>query len=163
MNLKVSTSELFFVDMSETTNETDSYNSHRGEVVRMRVDKWRGSITHLSDLTGIARTTLYRQFQNPEMEWEYILDIGDVIKHDFSEDFPEIKMYMSSHVKENAAKYQRSNPKDDLLEAAIHEIDKWKDIAYRNLSESQKHLSDSLSWQQKYYDLLFEVKGNKAS
>jgi hypothetical protein len=150
--------------MSETPNETTSYSVHRGELVRMRVDKWRGKITELADKTGMARTSLYRHFQNPQMDWDYILDIGDVINYDFSQDFPEIKMYTSSHVKESAGKYQRNNVKDEILEKAIHEIDRWKDIAYQNLQESQKHLAESQKWQKEYYDLLFKVNNpSKAS
>ena len=139
----LSTSKLSFVSMTETPHDTKLFNLHRGEVVRTYVDKWDGSIEKLGRIIGRSRASLYRDFDNPEMEWTYIVRIGRAIGHDFKAQFPEIAMYEESLVREDAGKY---DVKDEVLERAIREIDKWKDQAYKNLAESNK-------WKDLYIEL----------
>jgi hypothetical protein len=134
--------------MNETPHDTRPENIHRGEVVRSFVDKWYGSMERLGKKIGRSRASLYRDFENPEMDWIYILRIGAVIDHDFSEEFPEISMYSESFLREDAAKYL--NAKDEVLDRAIKEIDKWKSEAYKNLSEANK-------WKDMYYELALKT------
>lgn len=129
--------------MSDTPTGTKKNNTHRGEVVRNYVDKTKVKLTELADKIGRSRTSLYRDFENPEMEWKYILRIGAIIGHDFESDFPELSIHTESFLREEASTY---SAKDDVLDRAVREIDKWKTKAYENLSEANK-------WKDLYYEV----------
>lgn len=133
--------------MGETPNDTKARNIHRGERVREIVDKSKQTIGEVAERIGRSRTSLYRDFENPEMNWTYIMRIGAVIGHDFSADFPELSMYMENFVKEEVSSY---NAKDEVMERLVREIDKWKTEAYKNLAEMNK-------WKDLYYQLATET------
>ena len=133
--------------MTDTPDVTRAFTPNRGEVVKSIVDKSEVTYTKLADRIGISRQTLYRYFELNDLDFEWIIKIGAVIEHDFTAQFPELSMYMTSYVRENIAEYQSKNKHDDLLNQALKEIDMWKSKAYANLEEAQK-------WKDKYYDLI---------
>lgn len=133
--------------MTDTPNVTRDFTTHRGEIVKSIVDKSDVTYTKLASQIGVSRPTLYRYFENDELDFEVIIKIGAAIGHDFVSDFPEMSMYMTSYVRENIAEYQSKNKHDDLLNQALKEIDMWKSKAYANLEEAQK-------WKDKYYELI---------
>lgn len=133
--------------MTDTPNVTRDFTTHRGEIVKSIVDKSDFTYTKLASQIGVSRPTIYRYFENDELDFEVIIKIGAAIGHDFVSDFPEMSMYMTSYVRENIAEYQSKNKHDDLLNQALKEIDMWKSKAYANLEEAQK-------WKDKYYELI---------
>lgn len=136
-----------FVCMTDTPNITSDFTSGRGEIVKSIVDKYDVTYTKLATQIGVSRPTLYRYFENDELDYEVIVKIGAAIGHDFIKNFPEMSMYMTSYVRESIADYQSKNKHDDLLNQALKEIDMWKSKAYANLEEAQK-------WKDKYYELI---------
>lgn len=157
----LSTSKVSFVDMTDTPDGTMQLNVHRGEVVRAYVDKSGKSITEIAERIGRSRVSLYRDFDDAEMDWNYIMKIGAVIEHDFSKDFPELSLYKEQFIREEITAF---DPKDQLLNRALKEIDQWKTKAYENLSEAVKwkdkaydNLAESNKWKEAYYKLSLET------
>jgi hypothetical protein len=142
VSLNFSTRRLSFVDKNKTPMDTSNKTVHRGEIVKGVVDKSYLKVTQISHLVDRSRSQLYKDFDNPEMDWAVISKIGNAIKHDFSEDFPELTMYENAMVQEPTARYI----KDGDIELALSEIDKWKTEAYKNLAEANK-------WKDLYYEL----------
>lgn len=144
MEHNLSTRNMSFVYMSETPIGTKGQFVHRGQVVRVVVDKSGMYHTDVAARVQRSRTSLYRDYEDPNMDWQLILKIGAVIDHDFKEEFPEIALYEEQFIREEADHYKVKN---DALDRAIKEIDKWKSKAYENLAEATK-------WKDLYYELL---------
>jgi len=64
---------------------------HRGQLVEKIIRRSGLSLTKLSHRLGISRNTLYNRFQNPKLGYRFILEVGRIIHHDFTNDFPDMK------------------------------------------------------------------------
>ncbi len=64
---------------------------HRGQTVEKIVRRSGYSLTKLAKTLAISRNTLYNKFDNPDLGYSFIVEIGNIIHYDFSVDFPEIK------------------------------------------------------------------------
>jgi len=66
---------------------------HKGEIIEKAVRRSGISITELSKRIGISRRHIYNVFNNPDINWEIIVQIGKVIHYDFSKDFVELETF----------------------------------------------------------------------
>lgn len=64
---------------------------HKGQIVEKAARKSGYSLTRLAKALGISRNTLYNRFDNPNLGYSFIIDVGNIIHYDFTLDFPEIK------------------------------------------------------------------------
>ena len=69
---------------------------------------------------GYSRSSYYKHIDNPNLEFHILMAYGKAIKHDFTEEFPEMP------------KYLLEDPEVDYgnkitLEEAIRQRDQWKD------------------------------------
>jgi transcriptional regulator with XRE-family HTH domain len=65
--------------------------SHRGQIVEKIIRRSGYSITRLAKKLGISRNTLYNRFENANLGYRFIMEVGNVIHYDFTIDFPEMK------------------------------------------------------------------------
>lgn len=65
-------------------------NKHKGEIVENIVRKSGFSLKKLAERMKISRNTLYNRFRDPELGYEFIVDVGRIIHYNFSIDFPEL-------------------------------------------------------------------------
>jgi hypothetical protein len=79
---------------------------HRGEVVKEAVLKSGVKITKLYQELGISRPTLYRRFEEPNLAFGFIEQVGALIRHDFAQEFRELAPPAGSAVAEPAPSYQ---------------------------------------------------------
>ncbi len=63
---------------------------HRGEIIEKAIRESGYSITTVAQRLGKSRRWMYLLFENTAVSIELILQIGKIIYHDFSLDFPEI-------------------------------------------------------------------------
>ena len=63
---------------------------HRGEIIEKAIRESGYSITTIAQRLGKSRRWMYLLFENPTVSIELILQIGKIIYHDFSLEFPEI-------------------------------------------------------------------------
>lgn len=63
---------------------------HRGEIIEKAIRESGYSITTVAQRLGKSRRWMYLLFENPAVSIELILQIGKIIYHDFSLEFPEI-------------------------------------------------------------------------
>ncbi len=66
---------------------------HKGEIIESAVRASGYSITKLAKALGKSRRWVYQIFESSNVSIDYILQIGRVIHHDFSEDIKELKTY----------------------------------------------------------------------
>ncbi|MDO7877001.1 hypothetical protein Q5H93_19805 [Hymenobacter sp. ASUV-10] len=63
---------------------------HRGEIVAEAVRRSGMKLSRLHKVLGISRPTLYRRFEDPNLEFEFIKQVGRAIYYDFGQDFKEL-------------------------------------------------------------------------
>lgn len=62
---------------------------HRGQHISGIIQQLGLSKTTVAQRLKVNRTTLYNWLNDPELPWFRIKEIGEALKYDFSEDFPE--------------------------------------------------------------------------
>lgn len=114
---------------------------HKGEIIEKAVRQSGYSITKLAKKLGKSTRWMYHVFENSNVSIDYILGIGEIIHHDFSNEIKELKKHKMlneiQEIKESEAAFKSKQA----------ELENWKD-KYLSLLE-------------KYNDLL--VKWNKKS
>lgn len=63
---------------------------HRGEILQEVVLKSGVKVSRLYGALGISRPTLYRRFEDPNLSFEFIRRVGEIIYHNFAEEFKEL-------------------------------------------------------------------------
>jgi predicted transcriptional regulator len=69
---------------------------HKGEIVEKAIRQSGYSITKLAKKLGKSPRWMYYMFESNNVPIDYILEIGEFIHHDFSEDIKELKKYKAS-------------------------------------------------------------------
>lgn len=64
---------------------------HRGEIVHQAVRASGFKLKKVYEGLGKSRPTLDRYFDNPDLDWDTIQQIGSIIRHDFSQNFKELR------------------------------------------------------------------------
>ena len=64
---------------------------HRGEIVENATRKSGFSLKKLSERLRISRNTLYNRFKEPELSYEFIKAVGNIIHYNFAIDFAELR------------------------------------------------------------------------
>ena len=68
---------------------------HRGAVVEAIIRRSGFSIKVLAERLGVSRNTVYNKFREQDLSYEFIAKLGDVVRYDFTADFPELKTTIS--------------------------------------------------------------------
>ena len=61
--------------------------SHQGEILQEAIKNSGISITRIVDELGITRPTIYRKFKEETIDYSFVKRVGEIINHDFSNDF----------------------------------------------------------------------------
>jgi predicted transcriptional regulator len=64
---------------------------HRGEIVKKAVHQSGYSITKLAIKLGKSRRWMYQMFDNSSVSLDLVLQIGEIIHYDFSDEIREFK------------------------------------------------------------------------
>ncbi|WP_299823962.1 helix-turn-helix domain-containing protein [uncultured Pontibacter sp.] len=119
-------------------------NTHRGEIIREAIKASGVAIGVVADKLGISRKTLYNKFKESSIPFSFILRLGEVIHHDFSQEFP----HLSKSVKKEPAMPQSPVHTNLLLPFDGEPIETPKP---NNLKECEAEL---VTLQRKYIALL---------
>jgi predicted transcriptional regulator len=64
---------------------------HQGQILQEAIKSSGVSITHLVDELGITRPTIYRKFKDATIDYNFVKQVGEIIGHDFSNDFTPLQ------------------------------------------------------------------------
>lgn len=64
---------------------------HQGEILQEAIKSSGISITRIVDELGITRPTIYRKFKEETIDYSFVKKVGDIINHDFSNDFTALQ------------------------------------------------------------------------
>lgn len=100
---------------------------HRGEILKETIYKSGMPITELAKRLGKSRRWMYLMFDNSTVSLDLVLQIGKIIRHDFSDSIKEL----STSLKVNAS--PTTYEKEEIS------ADYWKD-KYLKLLEEYKEI-----------------------
>ncbi|RZJ87464.1 MAG: hypothetical protein EOO60_12180, partial [Hymenobacter sp.] len=60
---------------------------HQGEIVQEAIKNSGISITRIVEELGITRPTMYRKFKDDTLDINFVKRVGEIIGHDFAQDF----------------------------------------------------------------------------
>ncbi len=84
---------------------------HRGEILEAVIRKSGYSIKVLAKRLGVSRNTIYNKFKEYDLSYDFIVRVGDIIRYDFTYEYPEIKTTVSLDKEEHAAELWRLEQK----------------------------------------------------
>ncbi|WP_185816824.1 helix-turn-helix domain-containing protein [Hymenobacter metallilatus] len=64
---------------------------HQGEILQEAIKNSGISITRIVDELGITRPTIYRKFKDDTLDYGFVKRVGEIIGHDFSQDFTSLQ------------------------------------------------------------------------
>ncbi|GAB3878382.1 hypothetical protein GCM10028824_40200 [Hymenobacter segetis] len=71
---------------------------HQGEILQEAIKNSGISITRIVEELGITRPTIYRKFKDETIDYSFVKRIGEIINHDFSNDFTVTQQSVLSFV-----------------------------------------------------------------
>lgn len=71
---------------------------HQGEILQEAIKNSGISITRIVDELGITRPTIYRKFKEETVDYSFVKKVGEIINHDFSDDFTALQQSAISFV-----------------------------------------------------------------
>ena len=71
---------------------------HLGEILQEAIKNSGISITRIVDELGITRPTIYRKFKEETIDYGFVKKVGEIINHDFSNDFTSLQQSSLSFV-----------------------------------------------------------------
>ena len=71
---------------------------HQGEILQEAIKNSGISITRIVEELGITRPTIYRKFKDDTIDYGFVKKVGDIINHDFSNDFTIVQQSALSFV-----------------------------------------------------------------
>jgi DNA-binding Lrp family transcriptional regulator len=75
---------------------------HQGEILQEAIKNSGISITRIVEELGITRPTIYRKFKEETVDYNIVKRIGEIINHDFSNDFTVVQQSVLSFVTQQA-------------------------------------------------------------
>jgi transcriptional regulator with XRE-family HTH domain len=110
-------------------------DKHYGEIIERTIRRNGYSISELARLMKVNRRSIYNWFNQPKFKPEIIFKIGCALKHDFSNEFPELF---------SSEEFQHAFNNSKLLNTALlseerEKINYWKD-KYINLLEEYNQI-----------------------
>lgn len=87
---------------------------HKGAILEKAVRASGMSLASLTKKLNRSRRWIYDAFENPNLSIDYILEIGKVIHHDFTDDIDELKKYRSM-AHETGNSFIDKKPEDTVM------------------------------------------------
>lgn len=110
-------------------------DKHYGEIIERTIRRNGYSISELARLMKVNRRSIYNWFNQPKFKPEIIFKIGCALKHDFSNEFPELFSTEEFQAAFNNSKLLNTN----FLTEEREKINYWKD-KYINLLEEYNQI-----------------------
>ncbi len=111
---------------------------HKGEILEKAVRDSGIPLTKLTKKLSKSRRWIYNAFENPNVSIDYILEIGKIIHHDFSEDIVELKRYRNFAAITNLEE-------SGSITGDTQSVDYWKNKYLRMLEKYNELLESRIS------------------
>ena len=126
---------------------------HQGEILQEAIKNSGISITRIVEELGITRPTIYRKFKDDTLDYAFVKRVGDIIGHDFSNDFTSLQQGVLPLVV--SAVTNTSNVNVTARTNVLHQVD--SDPVKQLMALQTKYIS----LLEAYNELLMKVYGPK--
>ncbi|RYU74756.1 helix-turn-helix domain-containing protein [Hymenobacter persicinus] len=126
---------------------------HQGEILQEAIKNSGISITRIVDELGITRPTIYRKFKDDTLDYAFVKRVGDIIGHDFSDDFTSLQQTVLPFVSSSVTPVVRDNvtSRTSVLQSSDQDVNK------QLMALQTKYIA----LLEAYNDLLLKVYGPK--
>ena len=118
--------------------QTFVFMQHKGEIIEKAIRQSGYSITKLAKKLGKSTRWMYYMFESSNVSIDYILKIGEILHHDFSNDIKELKKYKMLH------EIQAIKESETIYKSEQEESEYWKN-KYLALLEKHNQLLQHFS------------------
>lgn len=126
---------------------------HQGEILQEAIKNSGISITRIVESLGITRPTIYRKFKDDTLDVNFVKSVGQIIGHDFSEDFTLVQQSTLPFT----ASYNRTPVTPDLTPRSSPATASETDLAKQLVTLQAKYIA----LLEAYNELLLRVYGPK--
>jgi plasmid maintenance system antidote protein VapI len=126
---------------------------HQGEILQEAIKNSGISITRIVEELGITRPTIYRKFKDDTVDAGFVKRIGEIIGHDFANDF--------TLAQQTALPFVSSPPKTSVTHSVTHRVTPSQPL---DLDYAQQLLvlqTKYIALLEAYNELLLKVYGPK--
>lgn len=109
--------------------------NHHGQIIELTIRKKGLNITEVARLSHVNRRTVYNWFNQKHVKSEVIYQLGHLLKHDFSVEFPDLFSKEDFNIQKSTSNNFRDVSND---ESASQQI--WKDRYIALLEDYNKIL-----------------------
>lgn len=110
---------------------------HQGEILQEAIKNSGISITRIVEELGITRPTIYRKFKDETVDYSIVKKIGDIINHDFSNDFTTIQQSSLSYV----TPFVKSHVTNNVTSRVTHQYTPESDASKQLLALQAKYIA----------------------
>ncbi|WP_242927399.1 helix-turn-helix domain-containing protein [Pontibacter vulgaris] len=130
---------------------------HKGETIKEAIKTSGIAVGIVAEKLGISRKTLYNKFKETSIPSSFILKVGEVIHHDFSQEFP----HLSKNIKKETAATLPQNanlmlPFDGEPQPAYKPTNNQKDLETELVNLQRKYIA----LLEKFNELLLKTNQN---
>jgi hypothetical protein len=92
---------------------------NRGQILAAVVEASGLNKEEVAEKAGYSRSAYYKHKENADLDYHILMAYGKAIKHDFTEEFPDMPKYLLSEPEETYGKPQ-------TLDEAFKLLEEWK-------------------------------------
>jgi vacuolar-type H+-ATPase subunit I/STV1 len=116
---------------------TSKKHIHRGQLLEAAVKASRLNIEFVAEKAGYSRSSYYKHKEEKDLDYHILASYGKAIKHDFTEELPEMPKYLIEEPNEDYGK-------TPTLNEAIKQRDQWKEKYYELLEKYNKLIEEKM-------------------
>lgn len=106
-------------------------DNHKGKVLKHIVKKSGIKLIKLSQKLGVSRGKLGLFFSRKEVDGKFLMEVGKIVKYDFSVDFPDLIPFKLEQLEKESLEVFEASTQEDIIK--VQRI-------YIELLEKQDHL-----------------------
>jgi hypothetical protein len=113
---------------------------NRGQILATKVEASGINKSAVAGRAGYTRSAYYKHIENPNLDYHILMAYGKAIRHDFTEEFPDMPRYMVDE-----PEFLYGKPKS--LEEAIQQSEFWKNKYLELLEKYNKMIEEKIEGQ----------------
>lgn len=126
----------FLISLPSVAGERTKLN--RGQILANAVNASGLGKEEVAKKAGYTRSAYYKHIENPLLDYHILMAYGRAIKHDFTEEFPDMPKYMLEEPEEIYVK-----PK--TIDEALKLVDLWKHKYLELLEKYNRLIEERMS------------------
>ena len=130
---------------------------HQGEILQEAIKNSGISITRIVEELGITRPTIYRKFKEETVDYNFVRKIGDIINHNFSNDFTSLQQSSLPFVTNTVKPTVTNSVTNNVTSRVTHAPNTDSDPSKQLLTLQAKYIA----LLEAYNELLLKVYGPK--